>query len=53
MHLGWGVGTMVGMARFGLPFPAFANLVREAPAPEAGGLGADGVYAPSLHREDA
>ncbi len=50
MHLGWGVGTLVGMSRFGPPFAAFAALVRGAPAVPHGAA-ADGVYAPSLHGE--
>lgn len=56
MHLGWGVGTLVGMARFGLPLAAFANLLRKPPpevGAEAGASTADGVYAPSLQGEGA
>jgi glycosyltransferase involved in cell wall biosynthesis len=53
MHLGWGVGTLVGMARFGPPLSAFAGLVSKTPSQEPAGLAADGVYAPSLHGEDA
>jgi glycosyltransferase involved in cell wall biosynthesis len=48
MHLGWGFGTLVGMARFGPPMAAFARVLgfsdggmaAREPAP---------VYAPSLH----
>ena len=50
MHLGWGVGTLVGMGRFGLPAAAFANLLRATPAPGTA-RASDGVYAPSLHGE--
>lgn len=52
MHLGWGVGTLVGMLRFGPPVAAFANLVRGTPPDPHGGSSADGVYAPSLHGAD-
>jgi succinoglycan biosynthesis protein ExoA len=52
MHLGWGVGTLAGMFRFGPPLAAFAGLVRaSASTPHA--AAADGVYAPSLRDEGA
>ncbi len=48
MHLGWGLGTLVGAARFGPPLGALARLAgRQAavgPVAEA-----ERVYAPSLH----
>jgi succinoglycan biosynthesis protein ExoA len=46
MHLGWGAGTLVGMARFGLPVEAFARLARGGPRRGPDGSPADGVYAP-------
>jgi hypothetical protein len=48
MHLGWGFGTLVGMARFGPPVAAFARVLGlsdgGAAAHEPGP-----VYAPSLY----
>jgi glycosyltransferase involved in cell wall biosynthesis len=46
MHLGWGFGTLVGMARFGLPFAALASALGLAsePAPSHD----SDVYSPSL-----
>ena len=52
MHLGWGVGTLAGMLRFGPPVAAFTRLLGQAEAPSGGAAG-DRVYAPSLHGEDA
>jgi succinoglycan biosynthesis protein ExoA len=52
MHFSWGVGTLVGMARFGPPLSAFATLLGSARAPRH--LAAGEVYAPSLRgREGA
>jgi succinoglycan biosynthesis protein ExoA len=62
MHFGWGLGTLVGMARFGLPVSAFTTLLgvgeRTAGAPDdvraqADGADSEGVFAPSLHGRDA
>lgn len=54
MHFGWGLGTIVGMFRFGAPVAAFASLVgASGSSSDAGGAEADGVYAPSLHGGDA
>jgi succinoglycan biosynthesis protein ExoA len=60
MHFGWGLGTLAGMLRFGPPVSALATLVGRAERPDAAVTGearpadgADGVYAPSLHGEDA
>jgi succinoglycan biosynthesis protein ExoA len=56
MHLGWGLGTLAGVVRFGPPIAALARLVgrsgstRGAAAPDAEGQ--DAVYAPSLRREE-
>ena len=47
MHFGWGLGTLVGMVRFGAPVSAFAGLVAGAAPSQA--QPQDGVYAPSLH----
>jgi len=47
MHLGWGFGTLVGMARFGLPVAALANALGLAGAGEPS-RAAEPVYAPSL-----
>jgi glycosyltransferase involved in cell wall biosynthesis len=52
MHFGWGLGTIAGMLRFGAPVSAFASLLGRVPQPTAADR-ADGVYAPSLHGEDA
>jgi len=51
MHLGWGLGTLVGALRFGPPLEAFAGLVQSAPAPAAATPASEGVYAPSLQGE--
>ncbi len=52
MHLGWGLGTLAGMLRFGAPVAAFAHVLgREQRSPEA--VGEDDVYAPSLHGGEA
>jgi succinoglycan biosynthesis protein ExoA len=47
MHLGWGFGTLVGMARFGPPVAALANALGLAGAGEPS-RAAEPVYAPSL-----
>jgi succinoglycan biosynthesis protein ExoA len=52
MHLGWGVGTLAGMLRFGPPLSAFTRLLGAAPQPSGDAADAH-VYAPSLHGEDA
>lgn len=52
MHFGWGFGTLAGMCRFGPPAAAFASLVRGIPPTDEAAATA-GVYAPSLHGEDA
>jgi succinoglycan biosynthesis protein ExoA len=52
MHLGWGLGTLAGMLRFGPPVSAFARLLGHA-EPPSGDAADDRVYAPSLHGEDA
>ncbi|HME02079.1 MAG TPA: glycosyltransferase [Solirubrobacteraceae bacterium] len=48
MHLGWGFGTLVGVARFGVPLAALAHTLgfsdEAAEAPEQAA-----VYAPSLY----
>ncbi len=60
MHLGWGFGTLVGAARFGVPVRALASLVSCAPRSPGSARGsgagvrgasdqAERVYAPSLH----
>lgn len=47
MHLGWGLGTLSGMVRFGPPIAAIRHAVAPGAAPvQAAG---DAVYAPSLH----
>jgi succinoglycan biosynthesis protein ExoA len=49
MHLGWGFGTLAGILRFGLPWPAITSSSRGAlPASSQPGSAA-GVYAPSLY----
>ncbi len=50
MHLGWGLGTLAGMLRFGPPLSAFASLVRSAGQPAVDEAPGD-VYAPSLRVE--
>jgi glycosyltransferase involved in cell wall biosynthesis len=50
MHLGWGLGTLAGMLRFGPPLSAFASLVRGAGQPAVDEAPGD-VYAPSLRGE--
>ncbi len=51
MHLGWGLGTLAGMVRFGPPLAAFASLLGRPGRPlEEEPAGA--VYAPSLRGED-
>lgn len=52
MHLSWGFGTLIGMARFGVPVGAFAGLLGRSPAPSDTGE-AQAVFAPSLHGESA
>jgi succinoglycan biosynthesis protein ExoA len=50
MHLGWGVGTLAGMVRFGPPLSALGHLAgiwANASAKD----GAESVYAPSLHEQ--
>jgi glycosyltransferase involved in cell wall biosynthesis len=51
MHLGWGVGTLAGMFRFGPPLAALARVLGAGGSlePESD----DDVYAPSLHAGDA
>ena len=51
MHFSWGVGTLVGMARFGPPTSAFAQLLGSTHAPRP--VAAGDVYAPSLRGEGA
>jgi succinoglycan biosynthesis protein ExoA len=51
MHLGWGLGTLAGMFRFGPPISALARLVGGAEPPVADDAG--DIYAPSLHDEGA
>jgi len=55
MHLDWGFGTLVGIARFGPPLAALARLLGGGGGPAAGsGLAAaEGVHAPSLHERQA
>jgi glycosyltransferase involved in cell wall biosynthesis len=49
MHLGWGLGTLAGMARFGPPLAAIRHAsAKSAPASREAD-DADEVYAPSLH----
>jgi glycosyltransferase involved in cell wall biosynthesis len=43
MHLGWGFGTLAGVARFGPPFGALGNLVGRAGRPAS-----EVVHAPAL-----
>jgi len=49
MHLGWGIGTLAGIARFGPPVAAIrlavARGARDAPPQPVDGV----VYSPSLH----
>jgi succinoglycan biosynthesis protein ExoA len=52
MHLGWGLGTIAGMLRFGLPTSALAGLVRDPGQPPEPPTPGD-VYAPSLRGEGA
>jgi succinoglycan biosynthesis protein ExoA len=47
MHLGWGLGTLVGMLRFGPPISALGHLAGMSAVTAADG--AESVYAPSLH----
>lgn len=52
MHVGWGLGTLAGMLRFGAPVAAFAHVLgREERSSEA--TGDEDVYAPSLRGGDA
>ena len=52
MHLGWGLGTLAGMVRFGAPLAALSRLLgRREPALAEEPDGA--VCAPSLRGEDA
>ena len=47
MHIAWGLGTLVGIVRFGPPFAAIRHAIAaDAPPPPAAGAGA--VHAPSL-----
>ena len=46
MHLGWGFGTLAGMARFGPPLAALAHMAGIGDAVSVGQAGE--VYAPSL-----
>jgi succinoglycan biosynthesis protein ExoA len=48
MHLAWGVGSLAGMARFGVPVGAVATLLG-ADASAAAERVEEDVYAPSLH----
>lgn len=50
MHIAWGLGTLVGVARFGPPMQAFAHILGLAADPGAAGE-REPVYAPSLHQE--
>jgi succinoglycan biosynthesis protein ExoA len=50
MHLGWGFGTLVGIARFGPPVAALANALGLPGASEPPEV-AEPVYAPSLQGE--
>ncbi len=50
MHFGWGVGTLVGMLRFGPPISALEHLVG-IPTDVTAADGAEPVYAPSLHEK--
>ncbi len=52
MHFAWGLGTLVGMLRFGPPVGAFASIFGRAPE-RASMRAARVVYAPSLHGESA
>ncbi|MHB8235173.1 MAG: glycosyltransferase [Solirubrobacteraceae bacterium] len=52
MHFGWGVGTLVGMLRFGPPLAALARLIGRGGAVADAGDG-ELVHAPSLHGADA
>jgi glycosyltransferase involved in cell wall biosynthesis len=52
MHLAWGVGTLVGMLRFGPPVAAFARMFGRSCEPSLAPA-AQAVYAPSLHGEAA
>jgi succinoglycan biosynthesis protein ExoA len=48
MHLSWGVGTLVGMARFGPPLTALMRLLGREIQSDADEQ-SEPVYAPSLH----
>jgi glycosyltransferase involved in cell wall biosynthesis len=56
MHLGWGVGTLAGMVRFGPPLAALAHAAgartSAGPPADAAAGSPNGVYAPSLRRAD-
>lgn len=56
MHLGWGFGTIAGVARFGLPGVALMRVAGLRGLPAPGGEGApasdEGVFAPSLHERE-
>ncbi len=52
MHLSWGFGTLSGMARFGVPAKAFANVLGRSAAP-SDTRDVQTVFAPSLHGESA
>ena len=47
MHLGWGFGTLAGMARFGPPIAAIRRVLGLGAPPLPKDDGA--VHAPSLH----
>jgi succinoglycan biosynthesis protein ExoA len=52
MHLGWGFGTLAGVAKFGPPFAALGRLLGRASEGDSG-LASEPVHAPSLHDRDA
>jgi hypothetical protein len=52
MHFGWGLGTLAGMLRFGLPLSALARLLGRGDGSN-GQSEAEPVHAPSLRDENA
>jgi succinoglycan biosynthesis protein ExoA len=52
MHFAWGAGTLVGMARFGVPDRALAAVLGRSPM-QSDAQGSPAVFAPSLHGESA
>jgi succinoglycan biosynthesis protein ExoA len=50
IHLGWGLGTLVGAVRFGPPVAALGRITGWAPGTVTA-VDAEPVYAPSLHEQ--